>query len=401
MATFKLGELQKGKTFETGQTHALTILSTQRVRLVGLFFDLNKCFLLPTALPGIKAIKKHYDKHPESDLLLVGHTDTSGREEYNETLSLERAKSVAAFLTDEAEPWLAFFKEGKPIEKRWGTLEVQQMLTVLPGGGPFFYSGEPNGVRDSKHEKAVKAFQKSVEIEDDGIAGPITQKALVEKYMALDNTSLPKGSTITTHGCGENFPVVDTPDGERNPDNRRVEIFFFDDGIDPKPAGDISKKGSTDYPKWLEQVSETFDLSDDTPESLTIQLSQIFGIADFSSLQCQVSGEGLSLTPPIDESGQIEITLPVGLEELKLQLMQGDTLLFEEVFPIEPTPAVETVRGQKIRLNHLGFGAGPINDEADIDFRIAVKRFQNRSGLPMTGEVDESTQTALEVQFGA
>jgi hypothetical protein len=45
-------------------------------------------------------------------------------------------------------------------------------------------------------------------------------------------------------------------------------MFFFDNGIDPPPPGSISKKGSTEYPEWVEQISETLDLSGgDGPEA--------------------------------------------------------------------------------------------------------------------------------------
>ena len=112
--------------------------------------------------------------------------------------------------------------------KRWGNLEVQHMLTRLPDGGTPHYAGTPNGLADAKHDKAVRNYQQSKGLKLDGLAGPNTRKALITDYMAIDGTSLPAGATLTTHGCGEFFPVVGTPDGTRNAENRRVEIFFFD-----------------------------------------------------------------------------------------------------------------------------------------------------------------------------
>jgi outer membrane protein OmpA-like peptidoglycan-associated protein len=234
-------QLSDGVTLATDESHRITVLAAKRLRLVGLFFDL--------------------DRHPDANLLIVGHTDTSGREEYNRTLSLERADAIAAYLTDKTAPWEAFFADSKPEEKRWGTLEVQHMLSVLPQGEPPFFGGQPNGVEDALTTQAVKDFQEANGLEVDGIVGPITQKALIEDYMALDGTSLPAGMTLTTHGCGENFPVDETGDGVRDPDNRRVEVFFFDGPIDPAPPGKTSKKGSPEYPKWLEQVEQTLDVT--------------------------------------------------------------------------------------------------------------------------------------------
>lgn len=259
--TKTLQDLKQGIRLRIGDPVALTVSFTgvKRVRLVGMHFDLNKCFLLPSAIPGIKVIRQIYADHPGGNLLAVGHTDTSGQEVPNSTLSLERADAVAAYLTDNVGAWEAFFAEAKPIEKRWGNLEVQHMLTRLPDGGSEHYSGQPNGLADAKHDKAVRDYQQSKGLKVDGLAGPNTRKALITDYMAIDGTSLPAGATLTTHGCGEFFPVVGTPDGTRNSENRRVEIFLFDGPIAPPPPGPLSQRSSTEYPRWLEQVEETLD----------------------------------------------------------------------------------------------------------------------------------------------
>jgi len=73
------------------------------VRLVGAFFDTNKCFLLPSAMTGIRKLVAVYDKHPKGEMLIVGHTDTSGDPSYNDPLSLERAEAVKAYLTDDVD----------------------------------------------------------------------------------------------------------------------------------------------------------------------------------------------------------------------------------------------------------------------------------------------------------
>ena len=254
--------LTAGLKLAPNEQYTIVLVSAvQRIRLIGMFFDLNKCFLLPSAMGGIRAIKRQYDAHPKANILVVGHTDTSGKDDYNLTLSLERADAVAAYLTDAKAAWVAFFSDKKAQEKRWGALEVQHMLTVLPAGGAPCYTDKPNGSEDAKHKAAVKRFQQSKGLEPDGIAGPLTQDALVQAYMALDGTTLPAGTTLTTHGCGENFPEDATGDGVRDADNRRVELFFFDGPITPAPPGKTSARGSAEYPKWRQQVQETIDFS--------------------------------------------------------------------------------------------------------------------------------------------
>jgi len=50
-------------------------------------------------------------------------------------------------------------------------------------------------------------------------------------------------------------------DGAKSPQDRRAEIFFFDEGIKPPPPGPTSKKGSKEYPQWVAGVSDTVELA--------------------------------------------------------------------------------------------------------------------------------------------
>jgi outer membrane protein OmpA-like peptidoglycan-associated protein len=64
-----------------------------------ILFDFNRSDLKPaaeTALAGIKT--SIIDKHPGAKLVIEGHTDDVGTEEYNQTLSETRARAVADWL---------------------------------------------------------------------------------------------------------------------------------------------------------------------------------------------------------------------------------------------------------------------------------------------------------------
>ncbi|MDB5105356.1 MAG: hypothetical protein JWP91_3045 [Fibrobacteres bacterium] len=256
---FGIGELGEGISFDVDEIHKITLLTSRRFRFAGMFFDTGKCFLLPVAIPGIRRITEIHAENPSVNLLIVGHTDTSGTEEFNLKLSLERAEAVAAYLTDDAETWIRHFDE-KEEPKRWGTREIQFMLRrTTDAEGPFLV-GPADGKAGPETETAIRRFQSFHGLAVDGVAGPMTRKALVEAYMSLDRTSLPKDAKVTAHGCGESFPVAEVKDGAKSPQDRRAEVFFFDGDIDPAPPGKTSKKGSKEYPKWAAAATETVDL---------------------------------------------------------------------------------------------------------------------------------------------
>ncbi|MGZ3451211.1 MAG: OmpA family protein [Polyangiales bacterium] len=225
-----------------------------RVRLMGMHFDTNKSFLRESAMNGIHSIVSVYQKLPHGKLLVVGHTSTSGDEDYNLELSVERAEAVKAYLKDDVAAWEAWFSETKPLQKRWGSTEVRHMIKAVSAGDD------------------VRSFQKwsnahrGTDLEVDGVAGPKTRKALIEAYMAIDGTTLPDGIEAVVHGCGEFFPLADEGDAGGKDDvdadeDRRVEAFCFPDDITPPVPGKKAKKKEPEYELWKKQVTSELDFS--------------------------------------------------------------------------------------------------------------------------------------------
>lgn len=244
-------------SLESEIRHTLVIVPHhRRVRLVGMHFDTNKAFLLPSAMRGIRAIRTMYDEVEGAEILVVGHTDRRGEPRYNELLSLERAEAIVAFMKDDVEEWNKWFS-ASALEKKWGGREVHAMLSVLPEGEPSFLSAAD----------AIRRFQRwsnekhGTSLLIDGVPGPETRRALIAAYMALDHTTLPASAKVVAHGCGPHHAPFCEGGELADEDLRRVDVFAFEGPVRPPPPGAISHAGSPVYPEWVLQMQSTVDVS--------------------------------------------------------------------------------------------------------------------------------------------
>jgi outer membrane protein OmpA-like peptidoglycan-associated protein len=64
----------------------------------GLLFDVNKASLKAASMENLQNLAKILNKYEDTNILLEGHTDSDGSEEYNLQLSRSRANSVANYL---------------------------------------------------------------------------------------------------------------------------------------------------------------------------------------------------------------------------------------------------------------------------------------------------------------
>ncbi len=94
-----------GSAVSAGENDAVTVSMTDTgTRAIGLpiKFATNSSELLPESLPFLNEVGKmlSMSKHQKQKLIIEGHTDASGSEEYNLLLSYRRAKAVRNYLVE-------------------------------------------------------------------------------------------------------------------------------------------------------------------------------------------------------------------------------------------------------------------------------------------------------------
>jgi len=70
----------------------------------GLLFDFDSDRIKPDAAANLNELARSLNKFPNSDLLIVGHTDSQGEDAYNQALSFRRSNSAAAYLQSQGVP---------------------------------------------------------------------------------------------------------------------------------------------------------------------------------------------------------------------------------------------------------------------------------------------------------
>jgi hypothetical protein len=341
-----------------------------------MLFDTDKSFLLPGAMLGIRGLVNYFNEHPGSEVLVIGHTDTKGTDSYNLPLSVERAESIAAFLREDASAWMAWFDGDKPSEKRWDTREVQLMLTALPDTSTPFYTPPVDGTSGPKTTAAIKQFQtfsndnRGTSLKVDGIDGPLTRKALVEAYMAIEGTSLPDGTSLQTHGCGSFHPEVPTGPGVDEPQNRRAEVFLFTDGIKPPPQR-CAAPGCGEYPQWLAALVETIDLDATTmDEALKLEIAVFKGDDANVALQIEEqSGTKVSSLAGADaareEGGYLIFSLePAALPNPVVMWRTTDTTKLFLCGPVDPFALRQALHSADLATADSLLGSAPGTDKS-------------------------------------
>lgn len=79
----------------------------------GLLYDFNSDAVKATAQSNLRELARGYTTYGDTQLLVVGHTDSVGTDAYNRQLSLRRAQAAATFLAAQGVPATRIRTEGK------------------------------------------------------------------------------------------------------------------------------------------------------------------------------------------------------------------------------------------------------------------------------------------------
>lgn len=195
----------------------------------------------------IATVYKYVRKNPNKIIIITGHTDTSGKEQYNFWLSRLRAANVYYLIDNNRDMWVNICDLKHKIE------DYQQILKHYATiWGWDCNPGEIDNIRGPETEKAVRQFQdrynqefgKNISV--DGIVGKETWGAFYDCYRKelASMVKLPPEEELILkfrdppgYPCGESYPIEKKEkDNYKSQTNRRVEVLFFDQDEDKQPG---------------------------------------------------------------------------------------------------------------------------------------------------------------------
>ena len=232
-------------------THVVVTIAADDTALVAttfvIHFHFDKAFVEPCMRDVLAQVAEHAVAHKDQKLLVVGHTDLTGSDEYNQSLSERRARAAFAMLTSGSDAATARaewneLRQARPVgtvlslHDTWGRREQQWMLRDLGLYHGNIDTEKPVTDDIDLTRQAVIAFQNGHGLNPTGVVDDATWIALIDAYLSLRPLSidpaqlLPNkgsgcdGGPLKWLGAGEKDPIDDTLLAERR--NRRVELLF-------------------------------------------------------------------------------------------------------------------------------------------------------------------------------
>jgi hypothetical protein len=296
------------KIFGKGKSSAITnrknevILKMVKMHILEMedvLFHLNSCVVMPENpqgksssdgemesddesldVTGIKALAivfKQFEFDPSKRMIIAGHTDTSGTDEFNFKLSDERAKNILYLLIGEKTEWaklsygrhkvedyqqiMKYFEkklsckcDPGDIDDKWGdntrAATKNFFNKVLPGKSVSMLAKVEN---DQKKRWPVEAWEAVYDLYSKEMADvlEVSESELNTRRTTEIKFVDDKKQFV---GCGESFPIESKEKNNyRSQKNRRVEILFFDKDETPEincPAQIKKAHTEEECPLW-------------------------------------------------------------------------------------------------------------------------------------------------------
>lgn len=388
--------LAKGLTLATGKWHRVQLVpDIECLRLLGLFFDTNKAFILPATLEVLEQVPKQLARHPDGEIMIYGHTDTSGEASTNDPLSARRAEMVRAYLRRDVDAWLAMYDASVPEKQRWGAHEDFLMVAQMRG-----FAWRPSGLTPIRWYQQ----QKDGELAVDGIAGAKTRRLLIADYMALRDANVPESVSIAAVGCGERFPLDDSGlaiqsnphSNKRDALDRRVELFFFNPIAESPPP-----KTPSAYPAWLAR-STALQVANGGTASRVLRLRLLEAGAALVSKEYLISsGSKVIAGGMLSADGLVEAVITGGDQEVVVEVPDAGWRQTLVMLPSTTFPGPDTVLGAQLRLANLGFYSGAADSERSQAFDDAIAAFRKSQGLTRSSHLDAVVAESLRDTYGS
>jgi outer membrane protein OmpA-like peptidoglycan-associated protein len=114
--TLDLGSLATYQTFDRDLILTKAEAGTS-VSLHNILFETDKSTLLPSSFGQLDQVVEFLGRYPKTEILVRGHTDSTGSEVHNLELSRSRAEAVKRYLTDKGIGAARIRTEGKGAEQ--------------------------------------------------------------------------------------------------------------------------------------------------------------------------------------------------------------------------------------------------------------------------------------------
>jgi outer membrane protein OmpA-like peptidoglycan-associated protein len=237
-------------TLRSGETQRVQIVLRRGAVIATAFvvhFRFDKSFVEPCMRGVLRDVMRHAADNTDQKLVIVGHTDKTGSDAYNQSLSERRARSVFAFLTAGRDAAAARAEWGElrraapgplpTVRDTWGAHQYQYMLQDLG-----FYAGNVDGLHGDQTDGGVSTFRTAKGLPAGTTVNDAVWDALIADYLAVDAATMTltedrllpnakngcNGGQLKWIGCGEEapLPLPQPTRGDAFRPYRRVELLF-------------------------------------------------------------------------------------------------------------------------------------------------------------------------------